>query len=853
MKKYISKTAIVIISSMILYSCSLTKRVPDGEQLLMKNEISKNGKKESSDAIKGQLYQHPNSNLFGMRIRLQLYNLAKVNADSSYNAWLKRNPNTNRFLISVLSEKQTDRLGKSFLVSGISNSLKNLGEKPVLLNEDQAKKSTLRLRNYYFNRGFFNTKVDYKIDSIKLKEAKVDYTITTGEPFYIDSLYSTVYSKDLETLYNLNEKRSLIKLNKQYNSAILDEERERITTLFRDNGAYDFQKTFINYEIDTIGKNHKADINLIINDKTVKTGDSLIKEPFKIYTLSKVNVYTLNKTASNRRMLTDTIDYNGVKILSEGPLNYRPKVLTNTIFLEPETKYSDSRRLLTSRSLSNLRVFNYPSIEFVKDPADSTGQSLITNITLVPKQRAVFRPSIDVTHSNIQDFGILGSLNYDFNNVFKGAEILSVGVRGSIGSSASKYRSVENSFFDILEYGADVKLSFPRFVFFTDTDKILPRRMFPVTNISLGFSSQQNIGLDKRNLTAVYNYNWSPRRRTNFNLDLLNLQYVRNLNPGNYFNVYKSSYNTLNDIARNTDTNPAYLDNQGNLDIDNYGPEDFIDDVLDELTTIQYNSPEYKTVRSIEERQYRLTENNLILASNITFTQSSRTNIDDNEFFIFKSKIESAGNLASLLSKLQKNNIRENGAKTLFDVAYSQYIKGEVDFIKYIDLGSKKVIAFRAFGGIAIPYGNSKSIPFSRSYFAGGSNDNRAWQSYRLGPGSSGGINDFNEANMKLLFSAEYRFNLTGKWNLGLFADAGNIWNVLDNVQDDAMKFKGFESLEEIALGTGLGIRYDLGFFVIRCDVGFKTYNPGKSPGERWFKEFNLSDAVLNVGINYPF
>ncbi len=853
MKKYISKTAIVIISSMILYSCSLTKRVPDGEQLLMKNEISKNGKKESSDAIKGQLYQHPNSNLFGMRIRLQLYNLAKVNADSSYNAWLKRNPNTNRFLISVLSEKQTDRLGKSFLVSGISNSLKNLGEKPVLLNEDQAKKSTLRLRNYYFNRGFFNTKVDYKIDSIKLKEAKVDYTITTGEPFYIDSLYSTVYSKDLETLYNLNEKRSLIKLNKQYNSAVLDEERERITTLFRDNGAYDFQKTFINYEIDTIGKNHKADINLIINDKTVKTGDSLIKEPFKIYTLSKVNVYTLNKTASNRRMLTDTIDYNGVKILSEGPLNYRPKVLTNTIFLEPETKYSDSRRLLTSRSLSNLRVFNYPSIEFVKDPADSTGQSLITNITLVPKQRAVFRPSIDVTHSNIQDFGILGSLNYDFNNVFKGAEILSVGVRGSIGSSASKYRSVENSFFDILEYGADVKLSFPRFVFFTDTDKILPRRMFPVTNISLGFSSQQNIGLDKRNLTAVYNYNWSPRRRTNFNLDLLNLQYVRNLNPGNYFNVYKSSYNTLNAISRGTDTNPNYLNNQGNLDIGNDGPDHFIQDVLAGDTTIADNSPEYKTVSSINERKNRLTENNLILASNITFTQSSRTNIDDNEFFILKTKIESAGNIASLLSKLQKNNIREDGSKTLFDVAYSQYIKGEVDFIKYIDLGNKKVIAFRAFGGIAIPYGNSKSIPFSRSYFAGGSNDNRAWQSYRLGPGSSGGINDFNEANMKLLFSAEYRFNLTGKWNLGLFADAGNIWNVLDNVQDDAMKFKGFESLEEIALGTGLGIRYDLGFFVIRCDVGFKTYNPGKSPGERWFKEFNLSDAVLNVGINYPF
>ena len=142
---------------------------------------------------------------------------------------------------------------------------------------------------------------------------------------------------------------------------------------------------------------------------------------------------------------------------------------------------------------------------------------------------------------------------------------------------------------------------------------------------------------------------------------------------------------------------------------------------------------------------------------------------------------------------LQKNNVREDGTRTLFDVAYSQYAKGELDFIKYFDLGNKKVVAIRAFGGIAIPYGNSKSIPFSRSYFAGGSNDNRAWQSYRLGPGSSEDINDFNEANMKLAFSVEYRFNLTGKWNFALFADAGNIWNVLDDVKDKSMMFTGLE------------------------------------------------------------
>lgn len=853
LNKHFSKITLVFLASVVFYSCSLTKRVPDGERLLLKNEITRNGKKESSDNIVNQLYQFPNSSLLGYRLRLNLYNLAKVNADSSYNAWLERNPSTHKSLNGILSAKQTDRLGNSYLVSGLSNTLKNLGERPVVVENALTEKSVLRLRNHYFNNGFFKTKVTYTIDSSEVKKAQIKYNIETDKPYFIDSLYAKVQSQDLETLFTLNKQRSVIKEGKQYNSAILDEERERITTLFRNNGAYDFQKTYINYEVDTIGKVYKASINLIIDNKTIKQGDTLVKEPFKLYNISEVNVFTLNNAADNRRKLTDTIVYNDTKIISEGKLNYRPKTLSNAIFIEPNEKFSDMRRLLTSRSLSNLKVFNYPSIEYIKDPKDSTGQSLITNITLVPKKRATFIPSIDVTHSNIQDFGVQGTVGVQFNNVFKGAEILTLGVRGNIGSSASKYRSNQNTFFDILEYGADVKLSIPRFLFFTNTDKIIPRRMFPVTTMSLGYSSQQNIGLDKENLTGIFNYNWSPQRRTSFTFDVVNLQFVRNMNPGNYFNVYKSSYNSLNNIASASNINGNYYDQSGNLTIAEGGADAFIGDVLSGNTTINPNSSEFKTVRSISERKNRLSENNLILASNLTFTQSSRFNLDDNEFYTFKTKLESAGNLMSLIAKSQNNNVREDGSKTFFDVAYSQYIKGEIDYVKYFALSGKQVFAFRAFGGIAIPYGNSKNIPFSRSYFAGGSNDNRAWQSYRLGPGRSGGVNDFNEANMKLAFSAEYRFNLTGKWNAALFADAGNIWNTLDNIEDDSMVFSGINSLKDIALGTGAGIRYDFSFFVIRCDLGFKTYNPAKPDGEKWFKELNFSKMVLNVGINYPF
>ncbi len=162
-------------------------------------------------------------------------------------------------------------------------------------------------------------------------------------------------------------------------------------------------------------------------------------------------------------------------------------------------------------------------------------------------------------------------------------------------------------------------------------------------------------------------------------------------------------------------------------------------------------------------------------------------------------------------------------------------------------------MATKVFAGIAIPYGNSNSIPFSRSYFAGGTNDNRAWQSYSLGPGSSGSVLDFNEANMKLLFSTELRFNIFKKLNGAVFTDVGNIWNVLDNTTNEPSIFSGLKSLGNIAVGSGFGFRYDFSFFIIRLDLGFKTYNPSIDLQEKWFKEMRFDKSVINIGINYPF
>jgi hypothetical protein len=309
-------------------------------------------------------------------------------------------------------------------------------------------------------------------------------------------------------------------------------------------------------------------------------------------------------------------------------------------------------------------------------------------------------------------------------------------------------------------------------------------------------------------------------------------------------------------LGKEYNTDPSYFNNSVDKDlIIEKGTAGFTTDVLSGNANFlkPITAENFQTIKSIEERRLRLTENDFILATSFTFSKTTKKDLADKGFYLFKTKIESAGTLLSLFAKTTNQDKNSNGNYDIFNLEYSEYIKTEFDYIKHWDLTKEKIFAIRSFFGIAIPFGNSDNIPFSRSYFSGGSNDNRAWQPYSLGPGSSGATNDFNEANLKIALSAEYRFKILGSLKGALFADAGNIWNVLDNVEDEKSSFTSLSDLKEIALGSGFGFRYDLSFFVIRFDFGFKTYNPSSEIGKRWFREYNFGNSVLNFGINYPF
>jgi len=851
LRKHLTKISLFLGIVLLFAACTITKRVPEQKRLLIRNEITLNEKPARDENVFFQLYQKPNSSILGYRLRLQLYNLARQQADSAYNQWLDRKPNRRKRLNSLLSAKQVERLGQSFAVSGLSNFLMKTGEAPSVFDSIAVRKSIKRLNSYYYNKGYFDVATTATRDTSIPKRIGVKYAVKLNSPYQIDSLKTVITSPMLDSLYRIHADRSQIKTGKQYDTEILNAERDRITAHFRNNGAYLFQQNYIRYSLDTIGTNKKVNVNLVIKDYSYRENDSTKTAPFRLYKINKVAIYTDQTTSKNEFKIQDSVAYKDFVLYSEKKLKYRPKAITDAVFITKGSYFSDNNTTLTTKYLSNLRVFKYPTIQYVPDPKDKGG--LIANIFLTPRKKYTFGAAADFTHSNIQDFGIAGNTSLRISNVFNGAETFEVGFRGNVGSSR-QLANPNNTFFNISEIGLDAKLNFPRLFFPFNTDKIFPKTMLPTTSITFGFAKQRNIGLDKQNFTGAFTYNWIPRKNQTFRLDLFNIQFVKNLNISNYFNVYKSSYDALNNLALfyDADTNFPEFFADGKLTIDS-GTNGFINAALSSNPSITPSSNDLKTIRSIEERRKRLTENNLIFASNISYSKSTSRGVNDNNFYSIRTKFESAGNLLSLFARASKQLENQSGANTFFEVEFSQYLKGEIEFIRHWTLHGKSSIAFRSFAGLAVPYGNSNTIPFSRSYFSGGSNDNRAWQPYSLGPGSSGGINDFNEANMKIALNAEYRCNLFGKFNGAVFVDAGNIWNAFDAVEQKSYQFKGWKSIQELAVGTGMGLRYDQGLFVVRFDIGFKTYNPSEQIENKWLRSINLAESVLNIGINYPF
>ncbi len=858
-------TKISIISTVLVLfiSCNAVKRVDENEFLLTENTIIVDGEEINDTRVYSQLAQKPNLKIpvLGVPFGLHIYNLADPHPDSTFNEWLYRKPNRERNLTRVLSKKQVDEIGNSYV--GLNEWIMESGDAPVVIEEKKTENSVDRLKRWYASYGYFNTKAKsaIQIDSSKEKRASIKYTVERHDPYFVDSISERISSPVVDSLFQLTKGSSFIQTGKQYTANDFVNERDRLTIQFRNSGLYHFEQEYITFEGDTVNTDHKANMTYIIPDREITIGDTTFTEPFRVHTIKEVRIVTDFSFENRNKQFQDSAVYKGYKLFSYGKMRFRPKAIADAIAIVPNTIYKDVDRRLTYNHISDLRIFNYPNITYNNDPADTTGTVLITTVLLTPRKKFTLGADFDVYTSTIQQFGIGFSGNVIFRNIFRGAEILEVSGRGSLGSSKDAADS-ESSFFNISEVGGDVKLIFPRILFPLNTERLIPKYMSPTTSIGLGASVQNNIGLDRQTVNATFSYGWKPSKILTYQLDLFNVQYVRNLNTDNYFNVYRNSFDQLNDIAQQTEAanpgsiNPDYytfFDNELQLIVPD-GANNFIDEVqAGTISPFAEEDNPVTLVNNIEERRERLTEDNLIFATNITRTRDTRENIQDNNFSRLRWKLEAAGNLLSAISGLSGLEKNSDGNYSTLGVVYSQYAKVEAEYIKHLEVNQNNVLAFRAFGGIAVPYGNSNSIPFTRSYFAGGANDNRGWRAYDLGPGSSGSRNEFNDANLKIALNAEYRFTILGAFKGAFFVDAGNIWNVFDNIKDEPSKFSGIEDIQELGVASGFGLRYDFGFFVFRLDVGFKTYNPALASGQRWFKEYNFNNAVYNIGINYPF
>ena len=812
--KFFVKVSFILLG-ITISSCNALKNIPEGKVLLRKNEIVVQGEILKKEGVNNLILQQPNTYVFGTPLKLLLYN---SNKNSKKENWKKR-----------------------------------LGEAAVIVDQGLSQRSAKRLASYFETLGHFNAQVSTELRKHPSKsKGTMVYKVTPGPIYTIDSLATEFFSKDLDSLYQLHKTNSFLKIGTAFTYENFEKERDRISSLARNNGIYNFQESAVSFSIkrDTVQNRNNQKLRVLLTVKNPQERNEQKATPYEIKKISRVNVF-VDAPLNIPMTSMDSLAYRDFNLFYQKKLPYKPKVLTDPIYLNKGSVYSEDDRQQSFRKLNSLNTFKYPNIT-IEEEAKNEG--LTTNIFLNSKDTYAAQLNLDVTHSNIQRLGLAFSSALMARNLFGGAEILSLSGRGSVGVLGDAALSSEKY---LSEVGADLNLSIPNLWFpFISLRKLVSKNSLPQTRISMGSSFQKNIGLDKQTININYQFNWIPSDLIRLNASLLEVQYVRNLNPERFYEVYRTTYNRLNGLAKNYLSDPEYSPFFDDLNSDN--PNLIIPSGVNGFSSLLLQkepstSESYKEVQRIEERRDRLTENNLIVSSQFTFTKNNKKEITDPDFYQFRMTLESAGNLVGMLSKILPLETQTDGTKLLAGVPFAQYFKTEFDYIKHWSIGRDQSMAIRGFGGIAIPYGNANTVPFARSYFAGGSNDNRAWNAYALGPGSTDNTNDFNEANFKLAFNIEYRFPLIGSFKGALFADAGNIWNALDGVNDPKRSFQNFSSLKQIALGSGFGVRYDFDYFVFRIDLGFKTYDPSQMISKRWFRDYNFANSVINIGINYPF
>jgi outer membrane protein insertion porin family len=692
---------------------------------------------------------------------------------------------------------------------------RKFGQVPIYLEELEPDKTAELFVGQLANDGYFNSEVQWKKKEHK-NEGKIIYTVFLEPPY---RLREVTFPKPKDSLYSgiirSLKKNTIVKPGQRYELARLQAEQARIETEVKDFGIYYFDDRYLIYEADSTVGDKEMDIDLKMEAGIPDKGKW-------IYRVSEVNVYPDFSINNDTTVLKRNLEVADSMNFYYRIRSFRPKVLTRTINIRKNNIYSRSDHTLTLSHLMDLGVFKFVNIQYNEVSADTS--LLRANIFLTPLKRNSIRAEFQLVSKSNSFAGPGLDVTFTNRNLLHGAEMLQVKLNTSYEVQISKNLAGPLNAFEV---GMETSLTVPRFITPIRID-YSSKKFLPKTDFRLGYDLEVRVGYFRLNsLSLGAGYLWRESESKSHALYPIDISFVK---------TGSSSAEFTDILAKNPFLQTSFTDQ-------------FILGTRYSYTINTQLKPDL--VQEFRER--RLKKHSIF----------------------FNGNVQLSGNMLHLIQQQFHDN--EVDTFRLFGYPYSQFVRGDVDFRYYWQLDRHSKLASRVIVGTGYALGNSSVMPYIRQFSTGGSNSVRAFPARSIGPGSYyiladpqyNGESDGEETplpafidqrgDIKLESSVELRFDILKALKGAVFADAGNIWLWREDEREGAKISNDF--LSELAVGTGLGIRLDMNFFVLRLDVAFPLRKPWYEKGNRWvIDEINFSsptwrgdNIIYNLAIGYPF
>lgn len=839
--KFILATSIIFIAT----SCNQVKYVPEGKYLLKENQIIisndtivgvnlVNRTGVSSDDLTPIIKQKPNRKMIIGKFYLWLYNRTNQNRIDKKIVKNKEKAIQKNEKIESKNEKKLTK-NPSYRPKELVERKKTFGEKlrtageaPVILDSIKIQKTEQQMSLYLIKKGYFNNKVKSEIvlldqNSNKKKnkqKANVIYRVTPNKPHKIQTYTWDIRDQKISNVLNALQKDSLIKVGANFDTDLMEQERVRITKHLSENGFYYFNKEFIFFRVDSTLGDHKLSISLGIQNFKYKdfAKDTMLDKPHKAYKIGIIEIYPDFEIKDDEYTTYKTLNIDGIEIKHKYEMKLKPTLLASSVLFDEGELYQKTKEEGTYKKFMSLGNYRTVSMKY-----DTIQGDLRVRIYLEPSKSQTFNIAADGTHTNGL-FGVEGSMTYTHSNLFGGAERLRISMSGGLemqrllfasdsaatfGSEVSTVSGIANTF-NTAEFGPKLSLTLPKLLFIqSPLEKLLKSKLSsPQTEIS-----------------ASVNY----QRRPDFK---------RGIEEFSFGWIYH-------------ETAPITI---------RFYP------LIVSAIAIEKSQEFENRINELNDRFLAASyQDHIIAGGKASFIYNGQNDRKVKNTFYFQSTLETAGNLLrgayNLLDRPYDNDSLQS--YNLFNIRFAQFVKISGDLRYYQPVFQKSKLVYRVAGGIGVPLSNlNEAIPFEKSFFSGGANGMRAWKARTLGPGSYTDPNfRFDKiGDIQLEANIELRFPMISWVEGALFVDAGNIWTINEDPVRTGGKFDRNEFVSEIAIGSGLGLRFDLDFFMIRLDFALPIRNPAITKGERWIWDAPNNEErrpyyrpQFNLGIGYPF